>query len=190
MKKKKKKSLSGDIPGAAVVKKAANSFWPYALVALGLGVGLWALKRAPKTNIAFLNGIVDKMLPGASAIALAWYLSDQKSDYFKKAAWGVGGAGALDIIRKVIGDKFPSLSDLLPTLAGVPLQGLGRKGRRFAGVPLQGQAAAINVGDFPPSYYRTNAFQGVSAAYALGNSQPYALGNPNKLMGTGAYAMN
>jgi hypothetical protein len=206
-KKKRKKSLSG-IPVPAVVKTAGNSAWKYLFTALGLGLGILALKKVPKTNIALLNGLVDKILPGGVVVMIAWWMSNQSNPYAKFGAWGVGTAGAIDIVRKLVGDKFPQLTDLLPSLGRLggsfSMQGMRGLGESFSMQGMRGLRgmrglgdpgyAPINVGDFQYSYYKKNAFQGMgnTSAYALGNSSPYALGNtsPNALNKPKSYAMN
>jgi hypothetical protein len=192
-KKKKKKGLAGDVP--AVVKTAGNNLLKYTLAAVGLIGGIIVLRNVPKLN----NATLDKILPGGAAILAAYYLSQQSSQYAKTAAWGVGGAGAVDLLRKVLGDKFPSLTDLLPQLNGFSMQGMrGLRGFSMQGLrggmrgpmgsmSMQGNTGtAINVGDFPPSYYWVNSFQGVAKApsYSLNKPASYALNKP------GSYALS
>lgn len=160
------------------VKKVGSTLGKFSSAAAGLAVGSLIMKKIPPVG----PPIVQKTLPGLAGMTIA-YLVGMKADneYVKSGALGLGLAGFADVVKKTVGPKLPAmLNDAIPTLSGPayrPLNGLGVPGY-----------AAVNQGDFPPSYYKEAAFQGLGNPYALeggmGNTA-YKLQGPYDLEGFG-----
>lgn len=176
-----------------VVKKTGSALGKFGAGVAGYGLGAFAIRKFPKTNIAFGNGIVDKVLPGlagiVTAVGIGMYFNSKEKltdQLAQGAAFGLGIVGFADIFTKTLGPKLPAwVTDNTPKLNGAP------------------GYAAVNQGDFPPSYYKENAFQGapmqgapmqglkgLGDAYYLSGGSPYALnGNAFALSGN-PYALN
>jgi len=98
-----------------------------------------------------------------------------KSDKGKALAFGVGIGGALDVLTKVVGSRVDAVKKFLPTV-----NGFGRLGA------ISPYNQAVNTGDFPPSYYERNAFQGFAGdPYALNGGVPMNGGSAYALLGEG-----
>lgn len=181
MKKKKKKKGMGDAIPAAIkseTKSAVSSIWAYLAGAVGIMGGVFLLSKVPKSG----QPLLDKVAPGVLAMAIGAVLGSKvENKSVKFAAFGLGVGGAIDLLRKVVGDKVEFLNKNLPAMSG--LRGLGYPGYK-----------AVNQGDYPPSYYKDNTFQGLGTSpYALsGSAKPFkGMGtSPYALSGTSAYALS
>jgi len=169
MKKKKKKKGLGETASANIttgVKKSVSVVGKYGAGVAGLVASYFLLSKIPKSNIT----IVDKVLPGIAAMTVAYVIGSRvENPAAKFASAGLGIAGAADLIKKTVGPMLPAmLQNAIPTLSG-----------------LTPGYKAVNQGDYPPNYYKDNAFQG------LGTS-PYALSGNEALMGMGTspYALS
>lgn len=185
MKKKKKKKGLGDTATANItsgVKKSVGVVGKYAAGAVGLAASYFLLSRIPKSNIV----LVDKVLPGIAAMTLGFVVGTRVDNpALKFAAAGLGIAGAADLLKKAVWPMLPASIQSavpLPTLSGMGM------------VPGY---KAVNQGDYPPNYYRDNAFQGLGTSpYALSGggmgTSPYALSGNEELngMGTSPYALS
>lgn len=182
MKKRKKKKGLGETATANITsggKKAVSVVGKYAAGVVGLVGSYFLLSKIPKSN----QPIIDKVLPGIVAMTAAYVIGSRVDNPTAKfASAGLGIAGAADLIKKTVGPMLPSmLQNALPTLSG-----LGYPGYR-----------AVNQGDYPPNYYKDNAFQGLGTnPYALSGgmgTNPYALSGNEPLMGgmgTNPYALS
>jgi hypothetical protein len=90
---------------------------------------------------------------------------------------GLGAGGALDIVRKTLGDKIQFLADNVPALSG------------------PGRYAAVNTGDTGWNYYRDNSLQGLGDAYALSGMSMQGismqgLGQGGNMSAANAFALN
>lgn len=167
MKKKRKKKGLGDATANITQggKKAVGVAGKYAAGVLGLMGSYFLLSKIPKSNIA----ILDKIVPGIAAMTVAYVVGSRVDNPAAKfAASGLGIAGAADLIKKTVGPMLPAiLQSALPTLSGFGYPGY----------------KAVNTGDYPPNYYKDNAFQGLG-------TNPYALSGNEPLLGTSPYALS
>jgi hypothetical protein len=129
--------------------------------------------------------IVKKLVPGAAGIAAAIFLTPKVSDPKLKALlMGLGLAGFVDLYSK----------NVKPLLANVPfLSDISES------VPSLGNGVGpqTNTGDYPPSYYYKNAFQGpADGGYQL---KGFSMQGPAdggyqlkgfSMQGAGSYALN
>lgn len=121
---------------------------------VGLAAAVFSLKKLDSLIPTSFPAVVKNLAPGVATMLAAWFFSTKVSDERAKALLlGMGAGGFVDALRKVLGSKVPFIASNTPALSG-----LGVPGYR-----------AVNQGDFPPSYYKENAFQG------LGNNNTYAL---------------
>lgn len=174
------------------VKKVGSTLGKFGSAAAGLAVGSFVMKKIPPVG----PPIVQKTLPGLAGMTIA-YLVGMKADneYVKSGALGLGLAGFADVVKKTIGPRLPAaLNDAIPSLSGMGVMPAMRSlnamptMRSLNGLGVPGYAA-VNQGDFPPSYYKENAFQGLgNTAYKLegrmGNTA-YDLEGPYDLEGFG-----
>lgn len=153
--------------GGELIKKSSlpKTAAKLGLSALGLGLGSFVMKKVPD----FGQPMVKRFLPGVAGIGIAVMAYDKVPSNLKPLLIGLGIAGATDLFVKNVApllSGIPFLSDVsssVPSLSG--------------GVGLQ-----KNNGDYPPSYYFQNAFQGPGA---------YALNSPFSMQGAdNAYALN
>jgi hypothetical protein len=183
MKKKKKKKGMGEAIPAAIkseTKSAVSSILAYVAGAVGIMGGVFLLSKVPKSG----KPLLDKVAPGILAMAIGAVLGSKvENKSVKFAAFGLGVGGAIDLLRKVVGDKVEFFNKNLPVMSG--LRGLAYPGYK-----------AVNQGDYPPSYYKDNTFQGLgnTSAYALSGARPFkgmgATTSPYALSGTSAYALS
>lgn len=164
-----------------VVKQAGSSLPKFGAGVVGYGVGAFLTKKFPKTNIMFADGIVDKLLPGITlmlaAVGTSMYFNKKESmvdQLAQGAAFGLGLVGFADAFTKGVGPYLPTwVTDNAPKLNGAP------------------GYAAVNQGDFPPSYYKENAFQGAPIQGApMQGLRGLGMGNSYYLSGNNPYALN
>jgi hypothetical protein len=159
------------------VKEAGQTALKFGAGAAGLTAGALAMKLINSKLPASFPDLAKKITPGLAGMLLAYFISAKTSnDKAKSIAFGIGLAGFADILKKTVGSKIAFINDNVPSLSGTGY-------------------AAVNTGDFPPSYYLNNAFQGVpingaDSSFALmGNS--YALSGMRGVpMNGSAYALN
>jgi hypothetical protein len=155
------------------VKKAGQTALKFGAGAAGLTAGVLAMRLINAKLPSSTPDLAKKIAPGLAGMVLAYVISAKTdNDKLKSVAFGLGLAGFADVLKKTVGDKISFIKDNVPSLSGTGY-------------------AAVNQGDFPPSYYEQNAFQGVpvngSSSYDLMgvpvNGSPYALNGS-------AYALN
>jgi hypothetical protein len=156
------------------VKEAGETALKFGSGAAGLTAGALAMKLINSKLPTSTPALAKKIAPGLVGMLLAYFISAKTSnDKLKAVAFGIGLAGFADVLKKTLGDKISFINDNVPTLSGTGY-------------------AAINTGDFPPSYYERNAFQGVpmngDSSYSM-MGVPMNGGNSFALSG-GAYALN
>lgn len=134
------------------------------LSALGLGLGSFVMKKVPD----FGQPMLKRFVPGAAGIAIAVLAYNKVPKNVKPVLIGLGIAGATDLFVK----------NVSPLLANIPfLSEISSSVPALSG----GVGPQVNTGDYPPSYYFKNTFQGPGA---------YALNGKFSMQGTGAYALN
>lgn len=166
--------------GGELIKKSSlpKTAAKLGLSALGLGLGSFVMKKVPD----FGQPMVKRFLPGVAGIGIAVLAYNKVPSNLKPLLIGLGIAGATDLFVKNVAPllaNVPFLSDIsssVPSLSG-------------------GVGPQTNTGDYPPSYYFKNTFQG-PGAYALNGKEfsmqgsgAYAL-NGFSMQGAGAYALN
>lgn len=149
---------------------------------VGLAAAVFSLKKLDSLIPASFPALVKSLAPGVATMLAAWFFSTKVTDDRAKALLlGMGAGGFVDALRKTVGTKISLINSNTPALSG-----LGNLS----------PARAVNVGDFPPSYYRENAFQGLGNPYALNGGVPmngsgaYALNGGVPMNGTSAYLLN
>lgn len=156
-------------------KKPVDKLKDFGSGAVGLSVGVVAMKGLNKVLPESTPDIVKKVAPGIAGMALAYILMLKAGDnkYLDKGALGIGLAGFADVVKNLLGDKVSFIADNVPSLRGVP------------------GYAAVNTGDYPPNYYKENAFQGLHGGVPM-NGDAYALSglNGNVPMNGNAFALS
>lgn len=148
------------------VKEAGQTALKFGAGAAGLTGGVLAMRLINSKTPANAPALVKKVLPGLAGMLLAYFINAKTSnDKLKSVAFGLGLAGFADVLKKTVGDKVAFINDNVPSLSGTGY-------------------AAVNQGDFPPSYYLKNAFQGVPVN---GDSSYSMMGVP---VNGSAYALN
>jgi hypothetical protein len=147
-------------------KEAGQTVVKFGAGAAGLTAGALAMKLINSKLPASTPTLAKKIAPGLAGMLIAYIISAKTgNDKLKSIAFGLGLAGFADVLRKTLGDKVAFIQDNVPSLSGTGY-------------------AAVNQGDFPPSYYLKNAFQGVPVN---GNDSYSMMGVP---LNGGAYALN
>lgn len=153
--------------GSAVVKFGAGG--------VGLAASVFSLKKIDSLIPASVPALIKNLAPGVATMLVAFFFSQKVSDDRAKALLlGMGAGGFIDALRKTLGSKIALINSATPALSG-----LG------ANIPYR----AVNTGDFPPSYYKENAFQGLGSAYALSGSGVPLQGGIS-MQGPGAYSLS
>jgi hypothetical protein len=152
------------------VKKAGQTALKFGAGATGLTAGVLAMRLINSKLPSSFPTLAKNIVPGLGGMLLAYFISTKTdNDKLKSLAFGLGLAGFADVLKKTLGDKVAFINDNVPTLSGTGY-------------------AAINTGDFPPSYYLRNAFQGVPMN---GNDSFSMMGVPmNGGMGNNSFALN
>lgn len=137
-----------------IIKKPVDKLAEFGSGAAGLSVGAAAMKAV---NSALPDATPDwlkKIGPGLAGMGLAYavMLKSKDNQYVNAGALGLGLAGFADALKGLLGDKFTLLTDHIPSLRGVP------------------GYAAVNTGDYPPNYYKENAFQGLGGVPMNGDA--------------------
>lgn len=166
----------------STIKDSAGKAVPYLIGGAGVLSGSLGMKlinsKVQPLLPAFIPDVVKKITPGLLVLFLSLYASTKTSNKkLESFLLGIGFSGGGDAFLKLVGPFLPKeITDKFPALNG---QG-GR---------------AVNYGDYPPSYFRDNAFQGLkgigNTAYALSGGAgnvPYALNGRG--MGNTAYALS
>jgi hypothetical protein len=136
------------------MKEAGKGAVKFLAAGGGIAGSAFALKKLDSVIPASVPLIAKKIMPGLATALVAYFASTKVTDERLKALLlGLGAGGALDIVRKTLGDKIKFLADNVPALSGMP-------GYR-----------SINTGDTGWNYYQTNSLQGMGDAYALSGSQ-------------------
>ena len=187
-KSKSKKSLGATT--TAATKKVGSTLLKFGSATVGLMAGSFGMQHIPAVG----PPIVAKALPGLAGMTLAFLIgSKSQNENVKSLALGLGLAGFADLVKKTVGDKLPpALNSAIPTLSGIGMPTLRKLGmptlRALNGMGQPGYKA-VNQGDYPPSYYRDNAFQGVMGGDSAYNLQGVGNANPYDLSGAGPYAL-
>lgn len=163
------------------IKEAGKGAVKFLAAGGGVAASAFALKQLDRVLPASVPALAKKIIPGLATAGLAFYLSTKVSDdRLKSLTLGIGAGGALDVVRKTLGDKIPFLQKNLPALNGMP-------GYR-----------SVNTGGVGWDYYRDNSLQGLGEAYQLmGESQMsmqgiamQGLGNGGDMSAANGYALN
>jgi hypothetical protein len=154
-------------------KEAGQTVLKFGAGAAGLTVGSIGLKFVNSKLPDSVPDLAKKIIPGLAAMGAAYVLSAKvDNDKVKSIAFGLGLAGFADVLKRTLGDKIALINDNVPSLSGTP-------------------QATMNTGDYPPSYYFRNAFQGVpmngADAFSLSGVPMNGL---RGLRGAGAYALS
>lgn len=170
----------------STIKDSANKAVPYVYGGAGVLLGSFGMKvigaKLTPSLPAFIPEVVKKVTPGLLVLFLSLYFSTKTSNKnIEKLLLGIGFSGGGDAFLKLVGPYLPtSLTDKFPQLNGLGAQG----------------AKAFNYGDYPPSYFMRNAFQGLkgrgmgNTAYALNGDLPYALNGRGMGNTNTAYALS
>jgi hypothetical protein len=169
------------------VKEGIKPVVKFGMGALGAGGGFFLLKKIDGLLPDSTPALVRNVVPGLATMIGAGVLAVKtNNDKLKAAAFGIGIGGAADVLTKVLGSSLPDIKKFIPSVSG-----LGRLGA------ISQYNRAVNTGDFPPSYYERNAFQGFAGdGYALSggvpmNGSPYALsGEGVPMNGASPYALS
>lgn len=153
--------------GGELIKKSSlpKTAAKLGLSALGLGLGSFLMKQVPAFD---KQPMVKRFLPGAAGIGIAVLAYDKVPSNLKPLLIGLGIAGATDLFVKNVAPLLKDIPFLSDVSSSVP--------------SLSGVGPQVNTGDYPPSYYFQNSFQGPSS---------YALNSPFSMQGAdNAYALN
>lgn len=175
-----KKSDNSAAGGGDLLKKGSlpQTAAKLGLATLGLGLGSFVMKKVPD----FGQPMVKNFLPGIAGIGIALLAYNKVPKNVKPVLVGLGIAGATDLFVKNVSPllaNIPFLSDItgsVPSLSG-------------------GVGPQTNTGDYPPSYYFRNTFQGPGAyalngGFSMQSPEAYALNGGFSMQGAGAYALN
>jgi hypothetical protein len=132
------------------MKEAGKGAIKFLAAGGGIASSAFALKKLDTVIPASVPPMAKKIIPGLATALVAYFLSTKVTDDRLKALMlGLGAGGALDLIRKTLGDKIKFLQDNVPALSDIP------------------RYRAVNTGGVGWDYYRDNSLQGIGDAYAL-----------------------
>lgn len=163
------------------MKEAGQGAIKFLAAGGGIASSAFALKKLDTVIPASVPPLAKKIIPGLATALVAYFLSTKVSDDRLKALMlGLGAGGALDLIRKTLGDKIKFLQDNVPALSGMPAY------------------RAVNTGGVGWDYYRDNSLQGVGDAYALNGDTTQSmqgiamqgLGQGGNMSAANGYALN
>lgn len=131
-----------------IVKTAGSNLAKFGSAAGGLVLGSLVMKKIP----AFGPPIVQKVLPGAAGMILAYFLGSKfQNQYIKNAALGLGLAGFVDVVKKFTDGQtsgvLKTVNESLPALSGL--------------------GYVQNYGQYPPEYFARKLGNVDQAAFSL-----------------------
>jgi hypothetical protein len=185
-KRKKKRSLSGTDTVVTTAKKAGSTLGNYGLAAAGVFTAILVLQKVDGLLPASTPPILKKIGPGLVTSAGAIFAGTKiKNEYLRYSLFGVGTGAAVSILFRTLSGKIPFLANLSPASLS------GMRGSGLQGAPYK----AFDTGDYPASYYKENAFQGLgNSPFALNglpmNGSPFALNGLPMNGSSMPYALN
>jgi hypothetical protein len=163
------------------MKEAGKGAIKFLAAGGGIASSAFALKKLDNVIPASVPVMAKKIIPGVATAVLAYFLSTKVSDDRLKALFlGLGAGGALDLLRKTLGDKIAFINDNVPALSDIP------------------RYRAVNTGGVGWDYYRDNSLQGIGDAYALNGDNTQSmqgiamqgLGQGGAMSAANGYALN